>query len=392
MPRDPLLALELLLKIVGVVPGLHEHLPLLKGNNLVADTVEKVAVVADHQNGPPEVGESFLQHAQARKIEVIGRFIQNENIPSRLQDLGKKQAGTLAPGEHIDAFLDALVTEKIPSQVGPGPQRLFPEHNRLAALRDLVENRAFPIQDEARLIDIVEHTALPYHYPALFRPAASKTGLEQGRLADPVPAHDPRTLSRLQREIQISEEPAALLSFPNRCPDLLHVDRDITEGGRCRKKKVHLPFLGRRLQACHRVKLIETVSRLGGPCLDPRAHPFQFLTQETLPPPLGLLGDLLPRSLRLQIGGVVPSVRITFSLIQLDHPGGDHIEKIAIVRHENERPCKRLQKLLQPTDRFSIQMVRGLIEQEEVRLRGESTAKCHPPLFPSGKWPDGIIQ
>ena len=160
----------------------------------------------------------------------------------------------------------------------------------------------------------------------------------------------------------MAEQPAlvgALADFRARGGQL---DADVAHVRRRRNQQVHLALLGRRFESLDLVKCLEPVARLRGARLDAGADPFQFLAQEPLPPPLRLFGDLLAHRLGLEIGRVVPRMRVATPVGQLDDARGDHIEEIAVVGHEDHRAGELAQEFLEPPDGLGIEMVRRLIQ------------------------------
>ena len=132
--------------------------------------------------------------------------------------------------------------------------------------------------------------------------------------------------------------------------------------------------------------------RLGALGPDARAHPIQLLAQEPLPAPLGLLGDLLPDGLGFQVGGVIARMREAPAIRQLDDPRGDHIQEVAVVRDKDDGAGELAQELLQPENGLGVQMVGGLVQQQQIRLGGQGAAERHAPLFAAGERPHQRIQ
>ena len=99
-----------------------------------------------------------------------------------------------------------------------------------------------------------------------------------------------------------------------------------------------------------------------GPC--PLQFPLQDLCALGIPATLDLESSLLG----VQVGGVVALVRMGPAAIQLEDPLRDVVQEVPIVRHGQDRPRVRLQVSFQPLHRLCIQMVRRLIEQQQVRL------------------------
>ena len=85
-------------------------------------------------------------------------------------------------------------------------------------------------------------------------------------------------------------------------------------------------------------------------------------------------------------------MREAFSLVELDHPGGDHVEEVAIVGHENQSAAEGEEELFEPANRFGVEVVGGFVEEKKIRLGREGTAERHAALFPTGKRGDRIVQ
>ena len=124
---------------------------------------------------------------------------------------------------------------------------------------------------------------------------------------------------------------------------------------------------------------------------DARADPVQFLAQEPLPPPLGLFVDLLSDGFGFEVSGVVPRVRKAPAIGQLDDPGGDYIQKVAVMGDKDDGARELAEKVFQPENGFGVQMVGGLVQQQQIRLGRQSAAEGHSPLFAAGERPhEGI--
>ena len=57
--------------------------------------------------------------------------------------------------------------------------------------------------------------------------------------------------------------------------------------------------------------------------------------------------------------------------LELEHGGADRLEEPAVVRDEDDGRVDRRQLLLEPLHRLHVQVVRGLVQQEQVRAAGE---------------------
>ena len=61
--------------------------------------------------------------------------------------------------------------------------------------------------------------------------------------------------------------------------------------------------------------------------------------------------------------------------VQLEDPAGDVVEEVAVVGDGDDRPGKLLQVPLQPGDRLGVEMVRRLVQQEEIGLLQQHAAE-----------------
>ena len=78
-----------LLQIIGIIARLDEQAALFKSDNLVADTVQEIAIVTDDQHTAVKICQGLFEHAQAGQIQIIGRFIQHQHVPAAAQHFGQ---------------------------------------------------------------------------------------------------------------------------------------------------------------------------------------------------------------------------------------------------------------------------------------------------------------
>src|SRR6185503_11374924 len=71
--------------------------------------------------------------------------------------------------------------------------------------------------------------------------------------------------------------------------------------------------------------------------------------------------------------------------IELDDPGGDRREEGAVVGDEEDGSGVGLEVLLQPANRVDVEMVGGLVEQQQVRLRHQRAAEQGPATPAAGE-------
>ena len=112
------------------------------------------------------------------------------------------------------------------------------------------------------------------------------------------------------------------------------------------------------------------MARAGG-----RAHPLE-LALEGLDPRLVLLlrlGELL--ALLVQPRGVVALPGDAVAAVQLEHPAGDVVQEVAVVGDDHHGPLVLAQVPLEPGHRLGVEVVGGLVQQQQVGLLQQQLAE-----------------
>ena len=74
--------------------------------------------------------------------------------------------------------------------------------------------------------------------------------------------------------------------------------------------------------------------------------------------------------------------------VDLADPLGNVIQEVAIVRDGKHRTLIVVQEVLEPQDRLSVQVVRGLVEQQQVGSLEQQLAQGHTAALAAGKHVD----
>ena len=114
--------------------------------------------------------------------------------------------------------------------------------------------------------------------------------------------------------------------------------------------------------------------RLPGP--RGQAHPFELARERPLAGFAGLLLAAQPLELLLEPARVVALERDAPTAIELEDPLGDVVEEVAIVGDRDDRARVLLQEPLQPVDRLGVEVVGGLVEQQQVGVAEEEPARA----------------
>jgi hypothetical protein len=101
-----------------------------------------------------------------------------------------------------------------------------------------------------------------------------------------------------------------------------------------------------------------------------------------------LEGDLLQAQMLGPLplkGGVVARIQLGPLLVQMQGVGTDAVEELAIVRDHQQRAGILEQPLLEPQHRIQVQMVGGLVEQQQIGRRHQRPCHVQPHPPAAGK-------
>ena len=121
--------------------------------------------------------------------------------------------------------------------------------------------------------------------------------------------------------------------------------------------------------------LVGAEARLRLGVAGPRAHlhPFELAGERAAAGGLLLLLDGEPGLLLLEPRGVVALERDAAAAVELEDPAGDVVEEVAVVGDGDHGALVVGEEALEPVDRLGVEVVRRLVEQQQVG-RGEQQA------------------
>ena len=353
----------------------------LEGEDVRADAVEKIAVMADHAGHAGECHQRLLQHAQRGQVEVVRRLVQDEEIAAALQNPRQQQPAALAAAQLFHLGHDPVVAEQEPFQVGSHGQLGFAPLHEFRAVGYLVQHGALLVELETALVHIIEFGELADLDRARGRRQLANDDFEQRGFAEAVAAADADASPVFKREIEAGKQGLSAEIHPQ-AGDL---NGAVAQLRRRRDAQFHVlldhrSVLGRLIVIP--LKPVLLLAALGARAL---SHPGEFLFQEHLALVLDHRVSLLPLGLGQEIVGVIAVVRKKLAVVKLQDARGDAVEEIAVVGDDQERAAKGLQKFSHPLDRFRIQMVGRFVEHQKIRARNDRPCHRHPPLLAAGE-------
>ena len=87
------------------------HFPAAELVDFRDKAVEKIAVVAHHDEGAVEILKCLLEHVLRAQIEVVGRLVEDEKIEGFEQEFEDGQARALTAGQHLHLFRPFFAAE-----------------------------------------------------------------------------------------------------------------------------------------------------------------------------------------------------------------------------------------------------------------------------------------
>jgi len=242
---------------------------------------------------------------------------------------------------------------------------------------DGLQHERVVVQTFQQLIEIARpHTAAQDHAAGI-RLATAQDTTEQSRLARPVRPQDPPLFAAQNIEAQVRKQ-RLIVGFGQ----VFDAEYDVAGPRRFGKRHPRRGDLARRLDALDPLQLLAAVLGLGVflPVMVPPheiLHLGDFRLLFLVGPPL----DFQPLRLLPLVGCVVARVGVHGAAEQLQRPVRDLVQEIAVVADQDQRLAEINQVALQPFRRFDVQVVRRLVQQQQVRFLEQQLGQQQPVLL-----------
>ena len=205
--------------------------------------------------------------------------------------------------------------------------------------------------------------------------------LEEGRLAGAVrPDHADDAAGRERERHVLDEQPVA-----EALGDVLGLDDEVAEPRAGRDVDLDALDLEVRVVGEHLLVGRHARLRLRLPRARAHAHPLELAGERAPARRLGLLLDREPRLLLLEPRRVVALERQPLAAVELEDPAGDVVEEVAIVGDRHHGALVVLEEALQPGDRLGVEVVRRLVEEQQVGGGEEQPAERDPAALAAGE-------
>jgi hypothetical protein len=108
-----------------------------------------------------EVFQRLFQRAQGVDVEVVGRFVEQQQVGAGLQHLGQMHAVALAARQHADLLLLVGALEVEGAAIGARIDLALAEIEDVVAAGDFLPDVLLVVERVARLVDVAELTDSP---------------------------------------------------------------------------------------------------------------------------------------------------------------------------------------------------------------------------------------
>ena len=352
---------------IAVAAGVGGHAALFHHEDGGRHVVDEVAVVRDEQERPLVVGELLLQQLQRLDVQVVGRLVHHQQVAGIEEEACQEEPCTFAARECLDRRAGALRGEEEVAQIAVEVFADAADGDELLALGDVFGHGGLGVERAAELVEEGRLHVAPQALLARLRRQAAQDEVEQGGLAGAVGADDAHALPAQDAQRDVPQDGlGGVVAKGHTLATVDQVAGAALGGERERGVAALRAPLGEFLAQFHQRRHAALVAAGAG--LDATAEPGFFLGE--------LLGLALPvdRLVRQEVGlaaeegGIVAIPPREDAAIQIEDRLGHGTQEGAVVRDEETREGGGGEELFQPLDGEDVQVVRRLVQEQEVWL------------------------
>ena len=385
--RGPLLGLPLG-RPIGPVSGIAPDVSAVADlKHRLRQPVQEKAIVGDRQNGAGEPLEIILQNRERCDVQVVGRLVQQQHIGCRHQNGEQIQPPALTAGEPADGHGLQVSRKEEPLHHLVGGKGPLVRLDFICNVVDEIVDPLVQIQLPALLGKMPDLHGSADGHAAAVRLQFPGDQVQQRGLSRAVVAHDadPVSPQEVIREV-IDHRPAV----KGLC-DIIQLD-DLFAQPAGSRSQLHRIVRLRRILVPQRLVPGDPFLGFGGPGTAAPHDPLPLHPKDGLALALAGLSHLRPLFLQLQVLGVVGLIVIQLSPAQfcdvVDHP----LQEIAVMGHHDEPAFEAAEPILQPGHHLTVQVVGGLVQDQDVRRSQQCRSQCHALALSAGEGPHLLLE
>ena len=376
--------------------GIRARVPIsVQPYDVGGNPIQQVTVVSHQHQRAGELHQAVFQDFQRRDVKIVGRFVEQQNVGRLQHQPGNHHAGLLPAGEAAHRNVKLLGAEHKTGGPSGDVDGAFAEYDDVMRRQGFAQGDRW-VQLRAVLIE-VDHADVvgALEFPGI-RFGLARDQAQQSGLAAAVRTQQAQARARGKHEREIAEQrfPAQRLGDP----DALHQALGPPVGG------AEIDLRAARLSARgdiaqvgdHAPGAIDARFRFRGTGLGTAPQPFDlapdFVFERLLILGLRVLELVLPDE-ELAVVAVHAEEPLRIDPVDLHHAGGDVLQKIAVVADDQRGERRPGEHLFQPQDPLQIQMIGGLVHDQQFGVLQQFERDCEalaPPARERGNQRRGV--
>lgn len=352
--------------------------------NVGGNTVKEPAVVRDNHRAARELQQGVFQRAQGFDIQVVGWFIEQQDVTADLQQFRQVQTTTFTAGQLANAFTLVDAFEVKAAHVGAARHLGVADLHDIQAARHFFPHGLTVVHRVAELIDGSQLNGFTQGDGAGIRLFLAGHHAEEGGFTRAVRTDDADDSAFRYREAQIVNQNAVAVGFAQMADFQNFIAQ--TRAWRNEQFVSFVTFLIFNVVKLFKARQAGFALRLTA--FRALANPLEFFLDRFAA--CGFLRSFLRQTLvfLLQPGGVVAFPRNTFAAVKLEDPAGDVIKEVTVVGNRHHGAFEVVQEAFQPGDGLGVEVVGRFVEQQHIRFFQQQTAQRDAAAFTTGKISD----
>ena len=347
------------------------------------NVVEKRAVVAHQQQRASVTLQGVFEQFERFDVEVVGGFVQYQQIGGLGKQSREQQAIALAAREQFDGRLRALRREQKVIEITHHMLATVGGFHPLGAGADGFHQRAFRIELCAHLVEIGDLQISAQAYRARIRRERAQYQFDQRGFACAIGADESKAVAAHDAQRQIFDQGVGIEAFG----DINEFSHQLAGAFAGIQRELHFAqalaprraFITQCFQPAHAAFVA------GAARLNAFAYPHFLLRPEFVKLAIGdgFIGQLI--GLARFVRGEVAGIGAQQPAIEFDDARDDPIQKRAIMGDDNRRLDRAgYQQVFEQRNTGYIEMVGRLIQQQQVGFACERQCEHRSFAFAAG--------
>ena len=324
--------------------------------------------------------QQVFQQLQGVDVQVVGRLVQHQYIGRTGEQARQQQAVAFATGEGAHRRVGTRWREQEIAEVTFDVLALAADLYPFAARADEILQAGVQIKRVAHLVEIGHLDLRALSDLAAVGLQFAQDQLEQRGLARAVRADQAHLVATQDGAAELANNGPGVGAFAKGFADIGQLGHDLS-GGRARGQ-VELDTAERvapgLTRAAQRFKAHDAALAAGAARFHALANPDLFLREQLV----GLGGDhrflrhllfFLKHKLR-----EVAGVGAQYAPVQLDDPGGNPVEKGAVMGDGDDAALETHQQVFEPFDRIHVEVVGRLVQQQHLGPADQRLSQGYP--------------